>query len=85
MGSAPRRRHFSRSAAALVERVAAAMWPAAGGLRDPMDVIRQRLMERGWLAPDPVVERVSAWPWASPAPPGWLEGAGSPGREGDDG
>jgi hypothetical protein len=49
--------------------------PAARGLHDPLGLIRQRLMERGWLAAAPVEERTPTWPWNSPAPPGWKRGA----------
>ena len=43
----------------------------SAGLQHPLALIRQQLMERGWLAPDAVVERTPTWAWGSPAPPGW--------------
>lgn len=50
-------------------------------LHDALGVVRQRLIERGWLAPEPVVDRVPTWPWQSPAPPGWRERPNPAGRD----
>ena len=43
------------------------------GLGEPLQVIRQRLVAAGWLAPSILLDPVRIWPWDSPAPPGWLD------------
>ena len=43
------------------------------GLGEPLQVIRQRLVAAGWLAPAFLLEPVRTWPWDSPAPPGWVD------------
>ena len=43
------------------------------GLVEPLRAIRHGLVERGWLAPDVLLERPRIWPWNSPAPAGWLD------------
>ena len=42
------------------------------GLAEPLQVIRQRLVTAGWLAPSFLIEPAKTWPWSSPAPPGWV-------------
>ena len=42
------------------------------GLGEPLQVIRQRLVSTGWLAPAVLVEPTRTWPWNGPPPPGWL-------------
>lgn len=42
------------------------------GLAEPLQVIRQRLIAAGWLAPSFLIEPEKIWPWDSPPPPGWL-------------
>ena len=48
-------------------------------LTQPLDVLRYRLQQRGWLEP-PEVEREQPrlWTFPSPAPPGWLAPPGHP-------
>ena len=41
-------------------------------LRWPLQVIRQRLSDKGWIAPTVLLEDARTWPWNTPAPPGWL-------------
>ena len=41
------------------------------GLAEPLQVIRQRLISAGWLAPSFLIEPAKIWPWDSPPPPGW--------------
>lgn len=70
---------YSRDAAVTREfwqRASNATRAVAAGLNDPLQLIRQRLMERGWLASAPVEERTPTWPWNSPAPPGWKPAPG---------
>ena len=43
------------------------------GLGEPLQVIRQRLVAAGWLAPVCLIEPVKTWPWDPPAPPGWKD------------
>ena len=45
---------------------------ADDGLRGPLQVIRQRLSDKGWIAPTVLLEDARTWPWSTPAPPGWL-------------
>jgi hypothetical protein len=51
------------------------------GLQDPLAAIRERLVERGWLGPDLLLERVHTWPWSSPAPRGWRASPACPEHE----
>ncbi len=44
------------------------------GLVEPLQVIRQRLITAGWLAPSFLIEPSKTWPWESAAPPGWMRG-----------
>lgn len=43
------------------------------GLAEPLQVIRQRLVAAGWLAPSFLIEQSKTWPWDSPSPPGWID------------
>ena len=43
------------------------------GLIEPLQVIRQRLVTKGWLAPSFLIDPERIWPWDAPAPPGWLQ------------
>lgn len=66
-----------------------AFWELAGrsgrsvaeSLAGPLEVIRHRLVGRGWLPPAVLIERTPTWPWNSPAPPGWLSPPGLPRAE----
>ncbi len=42
------------------------------GLTEPLQSIRARLVQLGWIAPTVLLERERHWPWDSPPPPGWL-------------
>lgn len=50
------------------ERALIARPTVSHGLQEPIAAIRGRLVERGWLAPDILLERVHTWPWSTPAP-----------------
>jgi len=41
------------------------------GLSEPFRSICHRLEQQGWIAPMVLLAHVPAWPWNSPAPPGW--------------
>ena len=41
------------------------------GLAEPLQVIRQRLVTAGWIAPSFLIEPSKTWPWESAPPPGW--------------
>ncbi|SEM73353.1 hypothetical protein SAMN05192583_1032 [Sphingomonas gellani] len=60
----------------LWERAGNAQRPAASGLQEPMAVIRYRLEQGGWLAPEVLLEDTRRWVWDSPPPKGWLPRAG---------
>ena len=47
------------------------------GLIEPLQVIRHRLIARGWLAPSFLIDPERVWPWDASAPPGWLRAASS--------
>lgn len=75
---------FTRDRAAVRqfwERASVAMPTVNDGLQAPMAAIREQLVERGWLAPDILLERTHTWPWSSPAPRGWRASPSCPEHE----
>lgn len=60
------------------QRASASNRTVNDALAEPLQALRKRLEQLGWIAPAVLLERTKTWPWSSPAPPGWLAAPGNP-------
>lgn len=53
------------------ERASSSSRTVNDALAEPLQGLKKRLEQLGWLAPAVLLEPTRTWPWNSPAPPGW--------------
>ena len=64
-----------------LERASVTLPTVNDGLHEPLSTIHARLVERGWIAPEILLERTHTCPWSSPAPRGWRPSTSFPEHE----